>query len=102
MVFFAPHAKRADAVRASWRQLRPGGSFFATASLADAVLSALGTPGTLVVVDAEATDEATWRPLLRHLRRNAPELPVLVFGSPAGHPWEALDSRLRERLEMTP
>lgn len=102
MVLYSNLPTRAETVRAAWSALRPGGSFLATPSLADAALSALGTPGALVVIDGEATEDATWTPLLRHLRRNAPDLPVLVFGQPGGTPWDALDTRLRELLEAAP
>lgn len=102
MVLCSSHPGRADATRAAWNARRPGGSFFASASLADAALSALGAAGALVVIDAEATEASSWAPLLRHLRRNAPEMPVLVFGPPAGAPWDTLDHRLCELLGVSP
>lgn len=93
---------RRDMVLRVWSDLAPGQPCHATADIADAAALALRPAFRVVVVDAQM--QAPLAPLLRHLRRVAPQLGLHVFGLPtAPRRLAGLDvadwTRLRERLE---
>lgn len=95
MILYSTNPDRVEAVRLAWHGLVQDATFVATASLPEAAALGQSEGHAVLVIDSDSP--AAWSPLLHHMRRNAPQTPVLVFGqaaAPGVADWQSLWSRL--------
>lgn len=98
MICFSQRQERIDAARLAWHALVRDALFVSAATLPEAAALGQSAAHAVVVIDSDTAEP--WTSLLRHLRRNAPDTPVLVFGSGPSQASQRIDdwSLLRTRL----
>lgn len=98
MICFSRQPEHVQAARLAWHALVRDALFVHATTLPEA--AALGQSATHAVVVIDSDTVEPWTSLLRHLRRNAPDTPVLVFGSGPSQSSQRIDdwSLLRTRL----
>lgn len=98
MICFSTRPERIEAARLAWHALVRDAMFISATSLPEAAALGQSAAHAVVVIDSDTAEP--WVSLLRHLRRNAPGTPVLVFGSHPSSAQTRVDdwSQLRQRL----
>lgn len=98
MICFSTRSEHIDAARLAWHALVRDAVFISATTLPEAAALSQSSTHAVVVIDSDTPEP--WVSLLRHLRRNAPGTPVLVFGSSPSPAHTRIDdwSQLRTRL----
>lgn len=98
MICFSTRPERIEAARLAWHALVRDALFVSAATLPEAAALGQSAAHAVIVIDSDTAEP--WVSLLRHLRRNAPDTPVLVFGSGPSPASQRIDDwgQLRERL----